>query len=607
MKTNVEKYEFQFYLEGIRLNFVNININIGAAGAEAAIEIPSTKYLSGLEPRTLGHVFYKGHGDADWKLLFEGELHGYNFSRSHNFNSATLMFRDMSAYFEAMYTYMYEFWDLLETDYKILRHFGAPFDPIKIITRSVKASRKDKVISRAGSMIDMISGLIEEIYKVNPFFSAIRDNLKFESRYHSIRDDELSDILSIEIAKTILTRSKFQSLSTIKSMINTIFSMFFYETSVVASPAYSNSTLKQIIFKPDNFFIPAPLCNIIFPNMVSGFSMSRNFMTEPTRLMLPSKTGILNEDTGNSSAKYMAYSPQELEDQGTNAVQHGYIIMSEDHKGIIPVIGELKSAIQLHGMNFKNPKDAQSSVRWAQLKYAADYMLIDKQIQGRTLSTNQCMFNPGLVVNFPGVIISNPYIYMGTINGVHHSISSQGSINTTVSMTHCRTASLYLDDIESAGVIASRKYGTNFDWDSGEMTYEQNLLASYLGEQESSYPSWLNSQYKPSSVDDTYEELFGCKSIMSINGSPNTTGQTENIRTLNETYAKYEKRKAGYIYTSKKTERNIVTKKQLLETFLGQTRISEDTYAASDVFNTYRREPVNKHLKSLEGKVGIIP
>lgn len=55
---------------------------------------------------------------------------------------------------------------------------------------------------------------------------------------------------------------------------------------------HKGSSINMFLVKPDFWFFPPPACNIIFPDQYSSFSYGRNFIQEPTRMLMRTETMI---------------------------------------------------------------------------------------------------------------------------------------------------------------------------------------------------------------------------------------------------------------------------------------------------------------------------
>jgi hypothetical protein len=88
--------------------------------------------------------------------------------------------------------------------------------------------------------------------------------------------------------------------STLRMVINDLMGVLFHDfvsipfPSVVENNKMKNAsltdskiptTIGEFAFKPNMYMIPPPMCNVFFPDEYASFTYSRNFFSEPTRLV----------------------------------------------------------------------------------------------------------------------------------------------------------------------------------------------------------------------------------------------------------------------------------------------------------------------------------
>ena len=85
-------------------------------------------------------------------------------------------------------------------------------------------------------------------------------------------------------------------------------------TSASARASISDANVQRdIVFKPNTYFAPAPTCNLVFPCMFDRMASGRFFLQEPTRMKL--RTQPLPASTSSSSEfnTFSYYAPAEVE------------------------------------------------------------------------------------------------------------------------------------------------------------------------------------------------------------------------------------------------------------------------------------------------------
>ena len=164
----------------------------------------------------------------------------------------------------------------------------------------------------------------------------------------------------------------------------------------------SPARLNQHIFRPDIWFSAPPRCNVLFPEHYHTLTYSRQFLSEPTRLLLKTNDEFFGEDELFDQF-YFAPKGFTLKTGGRELqnVLSNDILEHELFTGILPVfekMGELNIFAARSGtVNGKVPKIglAQRSTNFLYFKYR--FAARQLQVQGR--------FNPYLAPGFPALII----------------------------------------------------------------------------------------------------------------------------------------------------------------------------------------------------------
>lgn len=183
------------------------------------------------------------------------------------------------------------------------------------------------------------------------------------------------------------------------------------EAAVSGSNGAIPAQLKQQILRPDVWFSAPPRCNVIFPDQYSTLSYSRQFMQEPTRLMLKTNDEFFGEDM---LFDHFYFAPKAItlksEKNTLQAVLKGDLMDHELFTGILPVfekMGEFAIFAARSGMvNGKTPKIglAQRSTNFLYFKYR--FAARQLQVTGK--------FNPYLAVGFPGLVVDK-YVDLATL------------------------------------------------------------------------------------------------------------------------------------------------------------------------------------------------
>lgn len=160
--------------------------------------------------------------------------------------------------------------------------------------------------------------------------------------------------------------------------------------------------LNQQIFRPDVWFSSPPRCNVIFPDQYETLTYTRNFMEEPTRLLLKTNDEFFGEDE-LFDHYYFAPKTRSVKDDKVKLQQllQNDLLEHEILTGILPVfekMGELNIFAARGGVvkdKAQNVGLAQRSANFIYFKYR--FASRQMQVRGR--------FNPYVAMGFPGLVI----------------------------------------------------------------------------------------------------------------------------------------------------------------------------------------------------------
>ena len=159
------------------------------------------------------------------------------------------------------------------------------------------------------------------------------------------------------------------------------------------------------ILRPDIWFVPAPRCNVLFPELYSNFAWSRNFYREVTRLELQTTHEILGDDA-LFNGRYYAPNVADMR-KGLKLSSrrfNGLILQHELFTGIIPMYEKISEA-NLFAMRARKVKYKGAKVGYAQRAVNFQYF---KHRFGSRQMTAHGRFNPWFVPGFPAVLIDRP-------------------------------------------------------------------------------------------------------------------------------------------------------------------------------------------------------
>lgn len=235
--------------------------------------------------------------------------------------------------------------------------------------------------------------------------------------------------------------------------------------------------LKSFIFRPDIWFCPPPICNVIYPHMYETVNVSRQMMRETTRLQLDAFNQFY-ESVILSSYYYAPKFPggNHVVGEGLGSVTKTILMDHEVFSGIVPKMERIseisfyaKSAGQStdlrtdEALEWETSDALQTTSGTSIVNYGdkvAHFNLLTHRYSARNGGVNGA-FNPYLVCGFPAVVlndisgrnedavrtiqegsrhedISKKVHWLGMITSLDHAID-QGGARTSATLSYVRS------------------------------------------------------------------------------------------------------------------------------------------------------------------------
>lgn len=172
------------------------------------------------------------------------------------------------------------------------------------------------------------------------------------------------------------------------------------ETAVKSRPAPPR--LAQQILRPDVWFSAPPRCNVLFPEHYSRLNYSRNFMEEPTRLLLKTNDEFFGEDE-LFDRLYFAPKTTSVKKAKADlqAMLQNDLLEHELYTGILPVFEKMGE------LNIFAARGGVTTGRVAQVGLAqrsANFLYFKYRFASRQMTVSG-RFNPYIALGFPGLVI----------------------------------------------------------------------------------------------------------------------------------------------------------------------------------------------------------
>lgn len=323
------------YLEGFEIPAYKVTVQtVIGAPSMAIIECPpleeffdryvdrpgnpaSPVLVPGVLPRTLVHVFYEDSEDPDGevRLLFEGEFVRYEYAKTDDNRHLRIFARDLSNLLSSIYVRYYS-------------DFLTPYGSLVAAmtgqgTQAAKAERLNlTIINSTGMSGEILKALqsdqggfgicaafrsiVQTALSTNTFFENFNSRTRINDKIACFTDKESRLLLDSAKLESLLKHnmSHLKESATIWDLYAMLMSLVFYAPVPIAAPPYLDlevtdvgsrgstftvapaKTLASLLLKPYSWWTAPPNFNVIFPSQYKSFSMSRDFLSEPTRILM---------------------------------------------------------------------------------------------------------------------------------------------------------------------------------------------------------------------------------------------------------------------------------------------------------------------------------
>lgn len=503
MSSAGSRQNVRLFIEGQEVPFQNASITSqeGEATAAAIYLVP----LSGIKEikaRTQVHIFVqdtKSFPDANFYLAFEGEVVGRILGKRQDSRVFGIMAVDYSSYWEDAKTYVVSPNFVLGKVEDVVTFQDAPINQqIKALggvafqTSATSNTRSIEIMLASGNK-DLAKGVVSVVNKVataNQFYAAAFQRLNITQRINLFSGGNLQAFLQeLQIEGWLQDFvGKFGGISSLRDMLYGVMNLVFHTFISVPFPAKipskttpGTNTLSQFLFVPDAYTLPAPMCNVVFPNQQRDYEFKDDFRKAPTRYMfrasmpLMSGTGVTfpqypsyffptsfsdymfgkhtatqtetdselgpstlltDPVTGNSYADVFYNNPNTKAVGtafGVTLREADYISNEESLKGIYL---EMDTFMPSYTALVKG---ASAAARTSFIQAVGTYLFYKKRFSARQTSVD-LLFNPYLVPGFNGLFLDDSEAgqsFQAKIQSLVHTLSNDGC-STSVSLAYGR-------------------------------------------------------------------------------------------------------------------------------------------------------------------------
>ena len=500
----------RLFLEGREVPFISANI-ISSIGEpiRAIVDLVPLQVIKFIKPKTQVHIFVQDNynfGDMDYYLAFEGEVVGRAMMKQDNARSFQITAVDYSGYWDEAKAYSYNPNFLVGKMEDVVEGGQAPAAETKqqgattfstattinsvminILVEALKGSTTD--------LIDGVANVFRALSSINLFYKTAFQRLRMLDRVQVFSAGRVKDFLkALEMDEFLLTYTGKQGgMTSLREMLINVMQLIFHDFVSVPFPSLvptiqngknMGNTIANFLFVPDGYPLPAPKCNVIFPNYVKSFQFVDDFRTTPTRFAFragfPQYTDVdvktypmqyypdsfkdymFGTATESNSEHYSVLGPSNLLVDTTthksytdmypsgkygasakNAVggvsvsptlrESDFLTNEESVKGIF-----FDTETFMPGMTTLAQHNDAGSIRGFTQAIGA-YLFYKKRFAARNASA-ELMFHPFLVPGFNGVVVDDSAAgqsFIGKVQQVVHNLTNQGA-STSVQFGYCR-------------------------------------------------------------------------------------------------------------------------------------------------------------------------
>lgn len=600
----IDGFAFKLLLEGVEIEFDSVSVNIGSGGMSCSIELPPDDSLAVLSVKTLVHLFFKRRDDSSWRLLFNGEVHSFGFRKTSRGDSYSLSCRDITANLNQMYRYFLRKANPTSINAKNKAFFGVPVDSGNDFIDSERAEGSggvlDNIKYEISDIVTIVKKAIQKMAGVNDFIKKLEEEYKMSERFFSVKDKYLETVFSTKSSESIYEARGFSNMQTMRDILSVVMRDTFYKWCYL-SPSSIGKSVREVAVIPDNPMFPAPMCNVVYPNMAQSISFSDNASAKPTRLSMatdPVFTGG-RPNVRDSRFTYVAWAPPELKDSPNQQYLHHSLTEEEKVVGIMPAADRVPSFTRLMDLpkTGDNPKYNEHE-GFRRMTQTAEYRLGVMRLSTCSANSGSMPFNPYMAQGFTAVVMAEPFIVRGVLETVNHTISKRG-LSTSISMSNCLVSG-YGDAIGGLMELVTKA----LSWSSGAMGTTLRTVLASIGEYNFPFPSFVNQEFLPSLADKNMLDLIGVQTIAHVAKDPDSYPMISCCRKLKDDYLEAEKNEGHFDHVKTMTWRPVVSEEEFFNNLIGITKGANGIYPTEVFFNQERQNSILLYKQQMSKRPG---
>lgn len=445
------RYEFKFFLEGIEIPFVGLDLNFGI-DSSFGVEVAPVNEVNDLVPNSHGLIIFRRKGtDSKWYLLAEGWYSGPSYQKQATSRALRLKFNGVtwfiqntpfynlvtpSAGMDAVFALKYSAFvgDIKRTD-------GSMVDTgekVANITSQAKFDFLSTLLADRGDsdpITTTFKQFMDYLKGANPYMDKAVDHYKITSdRMMAIENPKMKDLL---IADNLLNHqtalwAESTVLTTIFDVLWNIANIGHYEIMAIPCMAKDGgSSINSLVVKPNLPLAIPPACNVIFPDETVSLGFDINYSIRPTRLWYQ---GQLVSENGQDIMHYY-FAPEDINKVFQEPDPKPYLTQEEKLRGIVPRIESFPFVSTLvipEGSDEKTVDEYQSQF--------ANFQFYKYRYESVPLNVT-ASFKPDLLPGFPVLVLDRIIPLIGYVVNITHNIDVQSAVGFTgITLSHVRPA-----------------------------------------------------------------------------------------------------------------------------------------------------------------------
>lgn len=386
------------YLEGIEIPCYSVTIqSVAGQSASAIVDIPpleeffertdeeppgSGKFVkkTGVLPRSFVHIFCQDSDDPDDKLrlLFEGEYVKFEYVKDVNRRTIRLIARDLSNLLNSVYVRYYS--DFFNPYANLVSAFSGVGtasnpDPTSIKMSLTGGSSLNPEILKALAddkdgfgIASAFRAIIKDALKVNAFFSDFDARTKISKKIAALVDIKSRLLVQFKILEGLILQnmSNLKDGATVWDLFGMLMSLVFYVPVAITSAPYlkkkfteiggseqgskesatmEENSLVSLLIKPYTWWTAPANFNVIFPSQYKTFRMGRDFLSEPTRLLMSAfgiiESLVVHGERSFAPSQFVFIAPQALADRFDKDLFDTQITLAGRTKTIVSTENEI--------------------------------------------------------------------------------------------------------------------------------------------------------------------------------------------------------------------------------------------------------------------------